>query len=557
MTPTINPFLPKSEYIVVERYYKAENPTYEGNPLITLFPALTPEILSTLMTSDVKVSPHERFAPTHLRIQYVMNLMRLYWPQLHHCDFAWKLWSLICQGLSQQNPTRQPASLRFNSMCEGVAAGNPAPDTEASFLDSEWCAVLIGTPGVGKSATSRALLDRLGAGLFYHPQYGIFQVLSIRVQASKNATGKGLALQIFKALSAEARKTGHYFPFSGRRPPSTLPELEDVIVDIARALHLGALVIDELQHLYRGTGAMDHEAMKFLTGLVNRLRLPLVLIGTWKCLDLLTLEARVSRRALSPASAYFRKMPEDETWANFFGMLLLKQYMQQPTDDENGELAKSLYYHCQGIQDVAVKLWVIAQIEAMADETEKLTPELLDRVAATHLPILAPWIGHMQKGSSENNPYLYDAEPVDFDKYLESLRAKAVIRASRSRTATSQPSGVAPLTAHKVAEAIVAAELTDDPQAALRVAADAVNSAPGASAADHLAKVLKDTAPKGPRPTKSTKPQVRKAVAEAFAGLPPGDIRRIVFEAVQGKGKPGDALEAAGYVANVVDDLGF
>lgn len=557
MNPTVNPFLPKTEYIDVTRYFEPENPGHAGNPLLTLFPPLNPQTLSTLMESDVRVEQHQRMAPAHLRLQYIMELMKLYWPQVHHYEFAWSFWSLICQGYARKNPLRQSAAHRFNALCDSIAAGFPTPDTEACFLDSEWCAVLIGTPGVGKSATSRALLDRLGTGLFYHSQYGIFQCLSVRVQASKNATGKGLALQIFKALCAEARKTGHFFPYAGRRPPGTLPELEDAIVDLARTLNLGALVIDELQHLYRGTGVMDHEAMKFLTGLVNRMRLPILLIGTWKCLDLLTLEARVLRRALSPATAYFRKMSNDESWANFFAMLLLKQYVLVPVEDASGELAESMYHHCQGIQDIAVKLWAIAQIEAIADGSETVTPELLKRVADTHLPILAPWIGHMQKGIAENNPHLYDAEPVDFEKYMDALRAAAAIRVSRARPATSKATGVAALTAHKVAEAMVAAELTSDADAALQVATAAVEKAPSASTADHLLKVLKETTPRGPRPTRSTSPKVRKAVADAFSTLAPNDIRRIVFESVQGKQDPADALKAAGLICSVEEDMAF
>jgi hypothetical protein len=553
---TVNPFLPKKDFIEVTEYYEPENKGHRGNPLITFIPPLNPEILNKIMRSDVKVDIKKRNEPEHLRIQYLMELKLLYWPQAPHLDWAWKLWSLICQGYAARNPARASAAARFHELRQSLATGEPKTDDAACFLDSEWCAVLIGTPGTGKSATSRALLDLLGPALFYHPAHGIFQALSVRVQASKNATGKGLALQVFHALAAYARKTGHYFPYSGKKPPSTLPELEDVIVELAKALNLGALVVDELQHLFRGSGAMDHEAMKFLTGLVNRLRHPIVLIATWKCLDLLTLEGRIMRRALSPALGYFRKMPNDGIWMQFFELLLLKQYVRKPTKDETGALRERLYYHCQGIHDVALKLWVIAQMEAIADESEELTPALLDRIGEMHVPILAPWIGHLQKGVPENNPTIYDAEPVDFDKYLESLRAQALIRAGRVRAA-GRLAGVDPLVAYQVAQGLVAAEVTADPQAALQVATDAVKASPGTTSAEALERILKDSKPNGPRPTSSKNPQKRKKVADAFAALAKDDIRRIIFEAVQRQVKPADALREAGYLANILEDVSF
>jgi hypothetical protein len=172
------------------------------------------------------------------------------------------------------------------------------------------------------------------------------------------------------------------------------------------------------------------------------------------------------------------------------------------------------------------------------------------------VPILAPWIGHLQKGVPENNPTIYDAEPVDFDKYLESLRAQALIRAGRVRAA-GRLAGVDPLVAYQVAQGLVAAEVTADPQAALQVATDAVKASPGTTSAEALERILKDSKPNGPRPTSSKNPQKRKKVADAFAALAKDDIRRIIFEAVQRQVKPADALREAGYLANILEDVSF
>lgn len=554
MTATVNPFLPQKSYIEVEHYYEPENAAHKGIPFINFVPPLSPKVLNKLMRSDVKVTKEQREAPAHLRIQFLIGLKHLYWPQTHHDDFAWLLWSLVCEGYVTRW-RKATAAAKFHAMRQGIANGAPESDDVACFLDSEWCTVLIGTPGTGKSATSRAVLDRLAPDMFYHRQHGAFQVFAVRIQASKNVTAKGLGIQIFRALAAYASKTGHFFPFAGKKPPATLPELEDVIVFTAERLNLGALVIDELQHLYRGTGAMDQEAMKFLTGLVNRLRLPLVLIGTWKCLDLLTIEGRILRRGLSPGTKYFRRMQEDETWEDFFAMLLLKQFVRIVAKDEDGRVRARMYHHCQGIQDIALKLWVIAQIEAITDETEEVTADLIDRVAEQHLPLLAPWIGHLQKGAVENNPSLYDAEPVDFEKYLEALRAQ--LRGSKKRPQPSDSSEPPPSSAAvmKAAQAVFAAEAGLNPEQALQLSLALAKAAPSDMAASFIQNGLSQPNGKGPKPTKSTKKDKRSAIADAFSRLDAHDIRRIIFEAVQSKEKPGQALQDAGLLANVLDDV--
>jgi hypothetical protein len=541
--------------IEVNQYYEPENTDYAGNPLITLLPPLNPDIIAGLMTSPAAFYPERREHEDHLRIQYILGLMEFFIPMDHQVAWAWKAWSLVCQNYRHRNPSRKSTTAAFNELCASIRAGQVKTDDAAHFLDSPWCTVLIGTPGVGKSSTVNSLFGRLGTDLYHHKMHGqMYQLLSIRVQSASSSTGKALSLSVFRALQQMAAESGHPVPFAQGRPPETGPDLLYAIKVLADKLNLGAIVLDELQHLYRGTGAMDEEAMKFLTGLVNLLKVPLFLIGTWPCMALLGLEARLARRSFSPTAGFFRRMTLNDEWRDFAGALLNMQYVRNPVEVSEGYLVE-LYKHSQGIQDVAVKLFVLAQLEAIADGSETLSLTLLQRVADEHMSVLAPWVSHMQRGASEEDTMIYDAEPVDFAKYIELFQARVALRASRLRSSRRVPLNKS-AAVYQIADALVTTGALDV-ESAQALAADSLKKAPHKHLADHVTGILEDNKPKGPKPTKSTNPLLRKKVVDGFERLDDDDIRKVVFLALANRRTAEQGLREAGYMCDAVADVPF
>jgi hypothetical protein len=535
--------------IEISRYFPPENPDFAGNPLVTFMPPLTPETLERLMSSPIVMDEAKRDHEAHLRIQYVMGLMDFFIPQAQHSDFAYNLWSHICNSLARRNPLAVDATQEFNDMCDSVLAGEPLPDSKASFLDSPWCVTLIGTPGSGKSSTVNALLRRFGTTVMHHKLHGaLYQLVSVHIQPTKQQTGKRLAEQVYLTLVTAAESTGHYVPRISR--PTTEAGYMYEIEVLARKLNLGVLVLDELQHLYRGTKGMDEQSMVFLTSLVNRLSIPVVLIGTWPCLALLGHEGRLARRGVSPVSAEFRKMKNDDEWFDFLATLFSVQYTRFPVKLTK-HLANQFYEYTQGIQDLAVKLFVMCQMEAIADETETITPELVGRLGKERLTMLAPWLRHMRDGISETESFIYDAEPVDADTYLKEYAARAALKAAGTRKGPKRvrDSDSQLRKATQVAKALGAVGLNDDASVNV-LAAAAVARAPGKTTAQHVASLLKDIRPSGPRPTKSASAAKKAKVHQAFAELESDDVRRIVFMALH----EGQSAEAALQEAGVLCD---
>ncbi|KQW38381.1 ATP-binding protein [Rhizobacter sp. Root404] len=544
--------------IDIESYYPAENADYEGNPLITLLPALDPDKLAGLVSTDLSFDVTRRDHADHVRVQYLMGLMKFYIPSAQQQQWMWSLWSLMCEGYRQRNPLKVSTTAAFNAMCESLVANKPRPASTPHFMDSSWCSVLIGTPGVGKSSTVKALLKSLGQDLYHHKAHGqLYQQLAIHIEPAKNSTGKALAQQVFSALRDAAKKTKHPMPYDENRMPETEPLLLRAIEVLSQKLNLGVLVIDELQHLYRGTGAMDEDAMKFLTSLINRLQVPIVFIGTWPCLALLSQEGRLARRAVSPASDFFRRMPDDEEWEGFLRVLFRLQHTRQPVEVNEG-IIKSFYHHTQGIADLAVKLFVMAQLEAIADGSEELSLTLLDKVAREHLGIIAPWVKQIQHGKSEEDPAIYDAEPVDFPKYIKSFASSTAIRASRKRPGKHPTAfmGNDAALALQVVESLLSAGVGDE-ESAKRMAVESVERAPHKPASEHVARILADTKPRAPRRSKSADSLQHARSLQQFSTLQDADVRKVTFLALHRNESPEQALRNLGYVVDATEDVLF
>ena len=559
--------------IEVTQYYPAKNTDFLKNPLVEAWPPLNAGHISALMLSDVQFSDTERSHSADLRLQYVHRLMNFFLPLDSQAEFAQKLWTLICTGYQARSPVTSCNTDAFNSLCASIKRDAIPPSTLGHFRDSMWSAFLIGTPGAGKTSTALALLRRLSNDLMHHSRYGqLYQCLYIHVQAPKRGGGKAIAELIFGRLMEEAAKAGLPLPYA-RTKPKTLAAFEEAIRLLVKKLNLGILILDELQHLYAGTGKMDEEAMKFLTGVVNRLEIPVLFIGTWECMALLGLETRLSRRVTSPVTAFFKRMDYDENFTIFVKALMRFQFTEKPVEVDT-EMIRIIYFHTQGIQDLVIKLVVMCQVEAILTCEEEITADLIETVGSNHMAVISPAVRMLREGRKEDDPDLWDLEPTDFKQYVKEFTANLRVKGARHRrtvimAAQAKIPGVGVAHAKKAADAVravvtegeVAASLeatgTFCPEDAIALSEASVSRFPGLSAAEHVQKILASTAPKGPKPTRSAKPSVQTKTDRLFNELDDKDVRKVVYLATRGKVSVSTALEEAGLLCALAADAPY
>lgn len=533
--------------IEVNKYYTAENNDYRGNPLVEVLPPLSKSHIRMLLTSTLPSTAEDRTHSADLRIQYVNRLFRFFIPFDEQVNFAYSMWSTICQAYTRWNPLKPSTQQAFNEMCESLLNGSYEPSDEISLFDSPQCITRFGTPGCGKTEVPKRLLRQLSKdGVFHHTRHGVYQRLFVWVEAPSLKTDKALSWVVYDALYELMSLTGTAWK---RLPPTTSSSvLGTEAALLARKLNLGIIAIDELQHCIRQSIGFDPDAMSFLTSFINRVKTPVLLLGTWPAAMLSRQALRLGRRTVTPGSMDVKRLRPGKRWNAFIKALFTMQYTQQLADYSD-ELASTFYELTQGVPDIAIKLMALAQLEAIVTKAELIDKALLTACSDKHLAKIEPAILAMRGGALESDPTLWDAEPTDFEKYFAGLAAEYRLHLDTPmrRKHAAAASGPAKVDA-------VAAALTDlnvaSPETAKAIAQQAVIEKPKQSPADITADVIaKARKKRGPTPTKNPKKQA--STDAAFNALVDADIRKIVYMAGRA-GTPVEAgLVAAGHTCDV------
>lgn len=205
---------------------------------------------------------------------------------------------------------------------------------------------------------------------------------------------------------------------------------------VASRHFLGVLIIDEIQNLREAKRDGAAQVHNFLVQLDNELGIPVVLVGTPKAQSVLTGEFRRARRASGLGAFPWDRMAEDEEWKVFTNTLWKYQYTRKPTLLTE-ELCHTLYFESQGITDLAVKVYMLAQIEAIArattDDEEEITKDLIELVAQDRLRYMQRFLNALRKNNSEELKKYEDIAPLD----LEFVVSEAVSTLRRKQESNS------------------------------------------------------------------------------------------------------------------------
>lgn len=136
--------------------------------------------------------------------------------------------------------------------------------------------------------------------------------------------------------------------------------------------------------------------------LINKIGLPVMIIGTPAALPLLQGAFRQARRTSGIGSAVWEPMPEGGDWEGFIRRMWAFQWTraESPLTDE---IVAVLRDESQGIVDVVIKLYMLAQLRAiqlgeLGGREEVIDAGLIRHVAKTELTLIAPMIDALRRG---------------------------------------------------------------------------------------------------------------------------------------------------------------
>jgi hypothetical protein len=409
-------------------------PDYSGNPLIEALP-LIPESkaeIGALLVNRPEYDEGQRLLPAELRLHLMSNALEFFAPLSIHMDLYRAISIMMRKGYKARNPLElghyKNLSQRLDSMAQGKAVRRRMMATPSGIT-------LIGISGIGKSTSLQMCLSSYPQVL-HHSRYNDqnfneTQITWLKLDCPQDGSPKGLCMQLFWAIDVITRMNGLYDEFKKSKLNTDL-----LLVEAARwcaNLHVGLLIIDEIQNLCDANVGGSDRMLNFFVQLSNTIGVPIILIGTYKAEKILRGKLRQARRGIGYGNFTWHPMKEDATWATFMHALWKYQFINNPCPlESHPELSHVLYEETQGIPDFAVKAYMLAQWRSITRGDEILTSDHIRSVARDCFQPAREMLDALQSGIRDEEVNFDDVFPQNFDGMIEMAAAIPAIESPTS-----------------------------------------------------------------------------------------------------------------------------
>lgn len=395
---------------------------YNNNPLIEALPPIMGfELVESLIHSYPQFDEKERSLDAEYRYHCIQRLFNYFQPWDIHFEIERKISRTIRQGYLSRNPMKPDYAADLQGIYQSVKYKDAGFDRAPLSYSKASGFTIIGFSGVGKTTSIDKILS-LYPQVIVHDQYkgttlNHNQLVWMKLDCPFDGSIKGLCSNFFMEFD---RLLGDntYSKFASGRNTTT-----DVMIPrmalLARRQNLGILVIDEIQHLSAAKSGGSEKMLNFFVTLLNKIGIPIVLIGTTKALGVLQGEFRQARRGSGQqGDVIWERIDKNIKWDLLIHGMWNFQWTKQVaalTDEING----ALYEESQGIVDIAVKLYAMSQIHAIATRKEIITAEIIRKVAKQNLKLVRPMLLALKSGNIKEINKYGDISPIDIDAFCE------------------------------------------------------------------------------------------------------------------------------------------
>lgn len=527
---------------------------YEDNPFIAELPSLLSQReLVRALASRPEFNEKERNYPTQLRKHCIMRLGRYFEPLERQVQLAERFGMLLRQGYIGRNPRThdyirhlQNGAERIEAKSLHVATLHPVENTATSFA-------LTGCSGIGKSKSIEKVLHQYPQTIQHSEPFSLVQIVWLKLDCPHQGSPKQLCISFFSAVD---RLLGtNYLKWYGSRRTS-LDEMMVHMAHVANLHALGVLVIDEIQHLNRSKAGPE-ALLNFLVTLVNTIGVPVILIGTLSAVPLLQENFRQARRASGLGSLIWDRMPQGKAWDHFVERLWQYQWTRDVTPI-SPDIRETLYNESQGILDIVVKLFMLAQLRVIGIAEvrrgpEILTPHLFRQVAREDFRIVQPMLDALRANDTKALLKYDDLMPLQV--HVEQLFVAAMqtpVSSSVQQPAECPQAIPSPVMGTEGGDPLLTAlrslGVADD--VAHVIIDDARIKNPSADPLLLMAAIAERLTQKPSKPKKPKTPKVPEPVADGK-----DDLRHIVEQGIRSGMSGYEALLSAGWVAPPLQDF--
>ncbi len=351
---------------------------------------MSSDALQPVLTQRPKFTENEPQLSEHFRRHAIARLLYDFFePFDRHYELEESISQLIRVGYIGRSPAGSDWKKHLLNGYERVQTGNLEAFLFDDVRSTALSTCLIGCSGIGKTWALNRILATYPQVIF-HPKYQLYQVVRLKLDCPKDGSLKALCMEFFIGL--DKLLNTQYF----RRHCRSRASVDDLLTLMAEKANehcLGILVIDEIQHLDRAKSGGAETMLNFFVTLVNTIGVPVVLVGTHKAADILQVDFRQARRVCGVGDHVWDRLSQSsDDWEDLIEAIWPYQWTTQKTQ-LNEELKNHLFYLTQGVVDITVKLFALAQHRAISlGGDERLEKGLFDQVMADSFEMVKPML---------------------------------------------------------------------------------------------------------------------------------------------------------------------
>ncbi|AIN61100.1 ATP-binding protein [Pseudomonas sp. zfem004] len=408
-------------------YNKTGMPQYDGNPLIEALPHILSdvEVVRGIGHMPPKPDAAELQLEPKLRGHGINRLRDVVVPLEIHLELEDGFSQLIRYGYTGRNPF-SPETVRYRHPKKSGAE-------RGGFKSSANIMTLIGLSGMGKT-TALDSIAKLYPQVIRHSKYGnrIFietQVVWLKIESPHDGSLGGFCAAFFSSLD-NALGIAKYSDSVARRP--SISVMLNSIIQLCKAFYIGAIIIDEMQHLKSSHKGNDREKLlNFFVTLSNDAGVPLVYVGTNAMLPLFSGVLRNARRAVGMGEISFDRFSETSPFWEHLVQRLWEYDWTGSGEPLTDELSAKIYDLTQGNTDFLVKLLMLAQRYVITENLPGITTRVLQRVYDNQMRMLHKPIEALRSGDPQQIDDFEDMMPTK-DQISKMMNYDLTRRAKRA-----------------------------------------------------------------------------------------------------------------------------
>ncbi|MEB2588935.1 AAA family ATPase [Bacillus cereus] len=425
---------------LIASYKEQELIEYKGNPLIEALPSiLSYEEAFDQLSFFSDYQKKEKNLSAHHRYHALLRLTRFFQPIGQTLDLERRFSRFLRYGYVNRNPLQKQHIQVLNELHQKLVEKEEiglSPDirsTASSFT-------LMGFPGVGKSTAIERILSLYPQLIIHQYPINTIQIVWLKLNCPHDGSLKSLCQNFFEKIDSLIGTD--YFKKYGRSPNS-VSSMVTRMGQIARLHCLGVLIIDEIQHLLSTKGDASEKMMNFFVTLINEIGIPVMMIGTMRARALLQKDFRQARRGSGQGDMVWQQIDNSEDWEVLISSVWDYQWTKEHIE-LNQDFINLIYEESQGIIDIAIKIFILAQGRAIETGIEKISLGLIKQVVKEDLKLVQPMLNALKSGIESEIAKYEDIIVLDLQEYMSNqhsiLDMKARIQEKKERISKERQS---------------------------------------------------------------------------------------------------------------------